>query len=92
MVPLLDVQILLHYCTADGRFEDLPLAPKSNLEHLVQQNMLECVSKDSGIQPSHRITARGKFYVEHLLNVPFPKDRVTFVIERPIEALKKVLS
>ena len=97
--PTLLLELLLFYYTLRGRTEDFPAIVDStvaseDLEYLTKENMIVAIPKNlsNEIRPYYRITERGRFYVDYLLDVPLPVEKVVFEIERPIEALKEVLS
>jgi len=98
MIRPIGIEIMLHYyvegATKDFHKLDTNQTIKEDLSYLIQENMLASnpVNITNNITPYYSITAKGKFYVEYLLGVPLPKERTTYEIERPIEALKKVLS
>ena len=100
MATPLGIEILLHYYSSEGATSDSNkiredrVSVKEELRDLIQEKMLSNnpVNIANNITPCYSITNKGRFYVEYLLNVPLPVECTTYVIERPIEALRKVLS
>jgi hypothetical protein len=76
----MEVFLHCHYSREEHPRAHAP-AVRDALVYLEHQGMIER-RKDQGddSQPMYKTTARGQFYLEHILNVPFPVEVNTYAI------------
>ena len=77
MSPL-EIKIMLHYYAMPTAWEGDSDAEVIALGDFIRNGMLGCDKSDT---PKHFITHKGYAYVDKLLSIPVPTERVTYSFE-----------
>lgn len=82
VMSVIELEVLLHYYALPAEFPaefpaESPAAERAHA-HSVQRGLL--VQTASG---KHEITAKGRFYVDHVRRIPVPVEQTVFVIPDP---------
>ena len=76
------LEIITHYYWSPESYKSRGSeTEKEALEYLIREGMLE-YNNNPNSTSNHKATAKLKFFVEHLLNIPFPTVASTFEIPK----------
>ena len=92
-MTILELEILMHYYAYANEYRDgdfsAPAVRKAMVRHTFN-SMLERVLKKlpcEDLAEKYKLTDKGRFFVEHILKTPLPKEVISFEI--PVDVPKE---
>lgn len=74
----LELSVLLHYHYGVGLYEPRSKPANEAEDHLIEHGLLEMFETMQTCNV--RITAMGRFFIDHLKTIPFPTSKVVYTI------------
>lgn len=70
------LEVLLHYHVSSACHPcDTAPAFRESTEYLVREGMLKMITTDNYPHKSYITTEKGSYFINHLLDIPFPEAR-----------------